>query len=84
MYRPVVIKGFTGQTLRNLGDETRFYDANETLPETQWVIYPLSNGSVIVKSLKDQRNLQVLPDGRARVDNCNELLWEQFNIETNY
>ena len=30
----------------------------------------------------DDKNLQVLPDGQARVDNKNEQLWEQFIIES--
>ena len=38
----------------------------------QWTIRRLANGTVILKSLLDDKNLQVLPDGKARVDNKNE------------
>lgn len=85
MNRPVIIRSYTGQLLRNQGDSTKF-ETEGSFPAIQadWIIYPKSDGTVIVKSLADQLNLQVLPEGRARVENANELLWEQFYIETNY
>ena len=85
MNRPVIIRSYTGKLLRNQKDSTKF-DTEGSFPaiESDWIIYPKPDGSVIVKSLADQLNLQVLPEGRARVENANELLWEQFYIETNY
>ena len=39
---------------------------------------------MIIKSLADNRNLQVVQDGRVRVDSTNEYVGEQYFIETNY
>jgi len=77
MNRPVIIRSYTGQLLRNQKDSTKF-DTEGSFPaiESDWIIYPKPDGSVIVKSLADRLNLQVLPEGRARVENANELLWE--------
>ena len=49
--------------------------------KTKWLIYPIAGGKLIIKSMRDKLNLQVMLDGACKVENDNELLWEWFSIE---
>ena len=80
--KPVVIRcgrfGYQHKTLNNeyFGKFTDYGNAPD-----KWQIYPISNGHLIIKSLKDGKNLQAMPSGATRCENQNEKAWEWFNIE---
>jgi hypothetical protein len=80
--KPVIIRcGRFGYQNKTLNNEywAKFTDYGSN-PD-KWKIYPLPNGHLIIKSLKDGKNLQAMPGGATRCHNHNEKEWEWFDIE---
>ena len=75
LYRPVTIRGVNGRYLTNIFNRGKF-EGSSRQRNDQWVIFPLADGNVVIKSLKDGNNLQITPSGDAQVFNANQQLWE--------
>jgi hypothetical protein len=89
MYKPIVIKGFLSEKwLHNGGEkETNFLGRKATDPLNQWVMYPLENGRVCLKSVADNYNLGIhvaAEVGWAFVSSNEQVIhtpMQQFEIE---
>ena len=89
--KPVVIRcGRWCYTHKTLGNFYWARFADQGSSPDQWEIYPIANGNLVIKSLKDNKNLQVMPNGATKCENTSESqwenntgesLWEQFGIE---
>jgi hypothetical protein len=55
--RPVAIKGHIGKYLRAVKHPKLCFDADKVGPWEQFVIFPLDNGQVCIKSMKDGNNV---------------------------
>lgn len=61
LYKPIVLlSGLTKKYLTNGGEkETMFTGRKGKDPKNQWVVYPLANGKVCIKSVMDGMNLSM-------------------------
>ncbi len=62
IYRPVTIKGYSGKYLAKNADHVGFSKESGADVSAQWVVYPLANGNLCLKSCKDGFNLKITAD----------------------
>jgi len=79
---PICLKAHIGNNLQNefFFENARCNNANTEAWE-QMLLLKCDDGKYIIQSRWNGKNLQVLPDGRCRFSNRNQLLWEKFDIE---
>eukprot|EP00667_Euglena_gracilis_P020397 EG_transcript_22074 len=78
----VCLQAHTGNNLQNDAPSRQARCVNTNTLEWEHLRLLLTcDGKVVIHSLKNGRNLQVRPDGRCFFSNCNELLWEKFDLE---